>query len=314
MTSWTAAHRIAQIRAVQAHADLGLDRAERVDVFEAIRRAGVMLNVQPLPRLFGAYLAEPGAPIGILVNANLDETTQRHTAAHELGHHLFRHATTVDGDLDQVLGRGRPWPMHELLAEAFAAWFLMPRRAVLKTMKRLGITRVNNPEEVYRIALLLGTSYRGTARHLHNLRFATPTRAKAWAAVPVGKVKDQLDKQAPRREDGRFNVWLLDQRLHGHCIQAERGDRLIIQLPPTTDSAGWHLITPPELTPVPSTQPVLASRYESGPRSRFVVDIPLQGTPMTYTVSAEARGDFDGGDSWQIHITVAGSRRGILFP
>jgi Zn-dependent peptidase ImmA (M78 family) len=312
MTSWAAAHRVAQIRTVQAHAELGLDRSERVDVFGAIGRAGLVLNVRPMPRLFGAYLAQPDAPVGILVNAGLDETTQRHTAAHELGHHFFRHATTVDGDLDEILNRSRQWPMRELLAEAFAAWFLMPRRAVQKAMERLAITCVDNPEEVYRIALLLGTSYRGTARQLYNLRLATSAQAKAWAAVPVGKVKDRLDKQLPRGRDRRSNVWLLDQGFHGHCILAGCGDRLIIRLPSTKSSVGWQLTTPPELTSAGGGQTELFAESESGQGSQFVVDIPLQTTPATYTV--EAWCGADGGDIWQVHVNVVGSRRGVLFP
>jgi hypothetical protein len=123
-------------------------------------------------------------------------------------------------------------------------------------------------------------------------------------------VKDQLDKQPATREDRRSNVWLLDRRFHGHCIQAERGDRLIIQLPPA--SAGWQLTTPPELTSAASGQLELISENESGLGSRFVVDIPLQIVPTTYTVEAED--DVDGGDIWQVHISVVHSRRGVLFP
>jgi Zn-dependent peptidase ImmA (M78 family) len=312
MTSWAAAHRVAQIRAVQVHADLGLDTSERVDVFGAIRRAGIVLSVQPMPRLFGAYVVQPDAPFGILVNASLDETAQRHTAAHELGHHFFHHATTVDGDLDQGLTTNRQWPMPELLAEAFAAWFLMPRRAVQQAMERLEITRVHNALEVYRIALLLGTSYRGTVRHLYNLRHATSAQAKAWTAAPVGKVKDQLDKQPATRGDRRSNVWLLDRRFHGHCIQAERGDRLIIRLPPARSGAGWQLTTPPELTSAASSQLELISENESGPGSQFVVDIPLQATATTYTL--EAVDDVDSGDIWQVQISVVRPRRGVHFP
>jgi Zn-dependent peptidase ImmA (M78 family) len=312
MTSWAAAHRVAQIRAVQVHADLGLDRSVRVDVFDAIRRAGIVLNVRPLPRLFGAYLAQPDAPVGILINADLDETTRRHTAAHELGHHFFRHATTVDGDLDQILSRKQQWPMPELLAEAFAAWFLMPRRAVQRAMERLEVTRVHDPLEVYQIALLLGTSYRGTVRHLYNLRLATSAQAEAWTAVPVGKLKDQLDRQPVARGDRRSNVWLLDHRFHGHCIEAERGDRLIVQLPPPRGSAGWQLMTPPGLTSAASSQLDLISEHGSGPGSRFVVDIPLQATATTYTLEAEDQ--VDGGDSWRVHISVVSPRRGVLFP
>ncbi|MET9914068.1 hypothetical protein ABZZ74_46385 [Streptomyces sp. NPDC006476] len=58
----------------------------------------------------------------MLLNANLNIVTQRHTAAHELGHHVLHHRTAADDDLSPALRWGNgSWPDEEKTAEAFAA-------------------------------------------------------------------------------------------------------------------------------------------------------------------------------------------------
>jgi Zn-dependent peptidase ImmA (M78 family) len=126
MSTWTQAHRIANLAAAQAHRDLGIDtNCFPIDVYRAIEDAGMVLMWRPLPRLFGWYFAGPRP--GILLNNQLDYGSQRHTAAHELGHHILGHGTRADLDLDPLTDRRAGWTEVEKTAEAFASWFLMPR-------------------------------------------------------------------------------------------------------------------------------------------------------------------------------------------
>jgi hypothetical protein len=91
--SWATAHRVAHIAAVHAHHDLGMAPGQfPVPVETAITTAGLPLHWQPLGQLFGIYL-QVQDKLGILVNERLTRSARRHTAAHELGHHRFRHAT-----------------------------------------------------------------------------------------------------------------------------------------------------------------------------------------------------------------------------
>src|SRR5260370_25986165 len=112
---------------------------------------------RPLPRQFGAYLAEAGSRPGMLINNGLPFAAQRQTAGHELGHHCLRHGTRLDADLDASHTRPAVWTKEEKTAEAFAAWFLMPRKAVMAALTRLGLERPLEPLDVYRLSLLLGT-------------------------------------------------------------------------------------------------------------------------------------------------------------
>jgi Zn-dependent peptidase ImmA (M78 family) len=171
----------------QAHRDTGVVRDEYVDVFAALQAADVCCVAKPLRGLAGAYAGpELGGPV-VLLSSRLDELTIRHTAAHELGHHVLGHGSTMDERVDPDLGGlGGPWPDEEKLAEAFAAWFLMPLPAVHSAMRRTGIDQPAAPEHVHQIACWLGTTFVGTARHLVHLRMMTPERAaalvRAWRA------------------------------------------------------------------------------------------------------------------------------------
>ena len=138
--TWAVAHRMTMMVANQTHRDSGVARDDYVDVFAALQAVGVCCIAKPSRRLAGAYAApEHGGPV-VLLNSNLDEMTMRHTAAHELGHHVFCHGSRADERVDpDGSSLGGLWPDEEKLAEAFAPWFLMPLPAVRTAMRRAGV-------------------------------------------------------------------------------------------------------------------------------------------------------------------------------
>lgn len=204
--TWLQAHRIAGIAVQRAHAQLGVDvRGVSVDVIAALGAADVMILWRALPQLFGAYVNEIGSVPGVLLHNGLPRAARRQTAAHELGHHWMKHSTSADdgSTIDTVAAeeydeipppnRRRAWPDQEKLAEAFASWFLMPRRVVMNALDVLNLDKPRNAVDVYRLSLLLGTSYRTTARHMANLRLASPAQVAAWSKVAPGRIKADLD-------------------------------------------------------------------------------------------------------------------------
>ena len=226
--SWAVAHRMAMMSANQLHRDTGVPREEYVDVFAALRAAGVCCLAKPLRGLAGAYAArELGGPVA-LVSSGLDEMTMRHTAAHEFGHHIFGHGSTMDERVDPDGAHlGGSWPDEEKLAEAFAAWFLMPLPAVHTAIRRAGIGRPALPEHVHQVACWLGTTFAGTARHLVNLRMATAGQAAEWARIwraRSAKIRAALcgSAAAPR---GR--VWVVGPEASRAILHVLPGDTLV---------------------------------------------------------------------------------------
>lgn len=250
---WAEAHRVAMGEAFEAHEDLGLDTQGRVDVFAAIASADVKLHFRPLD-CAALYLpaAVTGRP-GVLVNNQHPLALQRYSAAHELGHHVFGHGEQIDRD-SEPRGSGATLPPHEMLAEAFAAWFLMPPEAVDAALRLLGIDRVDTAADAYALSLRLGTSFRATCNRIPEL-----TR---WREASVKDIKMAMTF-APPLGGWRNDVWLLTQHDAAAPIVARAGDTLLLDL------AGWDIDRVPA-----GTTAELAAGADLLTPSRWRVDLP----------------------------------------
>lgn len=225
---WLTAHRIAGIEATHLHHDLDLPDGDYVDVLSAMASIELAVMAQPMPRFFGVYLPpSPRRNGGILLNSRLDEATIRHTAAHEWGHHAMGHDRCFGEDLDPLTSSSsRVWTTDEKQAEAFAAWFLMPIKAVKRGLARLGTGRPRSAADAYQLSLHLGTSLRGTIRRLTHLRLVAPDVARGWAAVPPARLRAQL---CGDRRDLPARVWDLGAAAHGSRLHVHVGDRLLVR-------------------------------------------------------------------------------------
>jgi Zn-dependent peptidase ImmA (M78 family) len=247
--TWKEAHRIGMLKAAHAHLDFQINNEERVPVFEIIEAAGIILTFQTTPRLSSALISESGSRPGIMINTAHPISRQRYTASHELGHFLFGHATTIELEGDAF----ERWdavsmPEDEKIAEAFASWFLMPRPLVRRSLGRLHLDRPRDETDVYALSLLMGASYRATARHLVNLRLATSTDLTMWLKTPPSRVKRKLaDDFVPTSM--RNDVWLLGPEQNGITISPRVGDRVIVELPEIPSSGFSWVVSekPPAL-------------------------------------------------------------------
>lgn len=245
--NWAEAHRTAMLAAVHAHRDYEIDSSSRVDVFEAIEKAGVLLAFEPFPRLAGMYFAPPEYSPAIVVNSQHPLARQRYTAAHELGHHYLAHGTSIDPEMEPLYRwGGGDFPDVEKVAEAFAAWFLMPEQLVRKELAELGIEGPQTPEDVYALSLRLGTSYRATARHLQNLRLANRVAVDEWVRISPREIKQALSGNAPPA-DWRNDVWVIDESDESSSFNVRSGDRVILSLPEIPSSGiTWEVAHCPD--------------------------------------------------------------------
>ncbi|MHA4815845.1 ImmA/IrrE family metallo-endopeptidase [Streptomyces aculeolatus] len=225
--NWDTAHRIAMLAASRAHRDYQVPTSEYVDVFAAMKAAGLTVMAKPMPRLFGFYFAPKDRGPAALVNASLDEVTLRHTAAHELGHHVLEHGSRADEDLAErgQWGSGH-WPEEEKTAEAFASWFLMPRAAVRGALAAVGVRQPETPDHAYQLARWLGTSYAGTVNHLPRLRLVSRTTAKQWLQVPPARIRAHLCGTSRPLTKG--HVFPLTAAARGKELHVEAGDIIVL--------------------------------------------------------------------------------------
>ncbi|MFE2717880.1 ImmA/IrrE family metallo-endopeptidase [Streptomyces mirabilis] len=227
--SWNAAHGAAMIAAAQAHEALAAGVDDYVDVFGALRRAGVEVMGQKLGGLLGLYIDDSQGIPGCLVNTGLEEVSMRHTAAHELGHHRMGHGTSIDHQ-EQSPGRwGEGWPQHEREAEAFASWFLMPRPTARAALARCGLVRAESPLDVYRMARWLGTPYATTVRHLVRLKMIDRSTETVWLKHSPGTLKAELADGLPLGPQAHIHV--LTPAAHGTTLHVTAGDCLLLAIP-----------------------------------------------------------------------------------
>jgi len=270
--SWSSAHREAIIAAADAREELELDSCERIDVFEALVHDGLKLMFRPLNGVAAFY--EPGrheTGAGVLINSQHPLALQRYSGAHEYGHHIFGHGQQIDRSGEPRPGRDDA-TREERLAEAFAAWFLMPPEAARTALGRLGIERPSTPRDAYALALRLGVSYHAMCTHLPSLKLASTAIARGWADLSLKAIKQELTITPPPG-GWRNDVWLLREADARTTVVARCGDRLLLDLPaqPVTDVPDGMTVS--ELAP----QDLLS-------RSQLCIDLATDAIPSLRTI------------------------------
>lgn len=335
MTTWADAHARAGVMAAELHAELGIELDRPVDVFEAIDQLGIVLAFAPLGRVSGVYVPAADGASGILLHEGHPRTRQRYTAGHELGHHAFHHAAAQDLDLESELRRGDVdrWPDHEKEAEAFGAWFLMPRRLVRHGLQALGIEAPRDPFDVYALSLWLGTSYTATARQLATTRIIDQATSEQWARVAPAELKQALAGQlAP--DDLRNDVWWLDARYHEYPVQARPGDRVVLTLPENaTTGFSWRF------TDLPADLHLLADSFAGvwepqltfeqdgldgegelvggGSHRSFVLEVDPEAAPGVHQlelVKQQAWGSDSPSGRYALRVSVTPNLHGLQLP
>jgi predicted secreted protein len=300
---WQQIHLIAAAEATRAQRDLNLDPTSRIDPFGALVAEGVAVVRRPLEGLAGVYIAAEGrasGPPGVIVNSKHPLSKQRYTAAHELGHHRRDGLSILDVETEWVNQGTAPLTDRERLAEAFAAWFLMPARLVRSRLQDMHLqAKEIQPEQAYELALNLGTSYRATVNHLGDLRLLVPAHRDALVKASPRAIKIALLGGPPpgdlRRDVRRVSAG-------GDRAVGVQGDLVVIELP-EIPSSGYRWT----LSAVPAGVSLLDDRFErrnprlalgSGGVRRFVVrlDEPVAATvhlllrqPWTGGLKAETR-------------------------
>jgi Zn-dependent peptidase ImmA (M78 family) len=213
----------------RAHKEFGIDPRTRVDVFGALRTAGAFVFFRPLKSMFGAYVPIGKAQPGLLINSNLPLSVQRYTAAHELGHLFLNHKTiSFETDLGYLPEDRRGVDEEEIQAEAFAAFFLMPKALVVNSLRDLNLkTNELRPSDVYVLALRMGSSYLATVNQLHTLKLITRPFASKLREFKPKQIKQELNENESL---GRHDIWVLDEDWNGKEIFPALQDTIRIRL------------------------------------------------------------------------------------
>jgi Zn-dependent peptidase ImmA (M78 family)/predicted secreted protein len=216
--------------AYRAQRQFGVDPKSRVDVFGVLKAAEAYVFFRPLKSMCGAYIPAEGPLPAMLINSNLPLSRQRYTAAHELGHVFMKHkAVSLDPDVAFSPEERNRLDEDEIVAEAFAAFFLMPKPLVVTSLRELEVKAENlTPRGAYLLGLRMGTSYQATVNQLQTLKLVTASGAAKLRKLQPKEIKQGLnDEQAL----GRHDIWVLDEQWNDRQIYPAPEDIIRIQLP-----------------------------------------------------------------------------------
>lgn len=297
------AHRDAIGKATECHEELSLDLFARVDVFAAFPALGLKLMFQPLKSCAALYIPEGpfGGKPGALVNSNHPLALQRYSASHELGHHRYGHGPRIDRE-DEMRLKTRAATPEEQLAEAFAAWFLMPPEladVIFEDILRL--ERAHNPPDVYQAALRFGSSYTACCVHLPSLKKLSRSESEEFAKIPLKRLKQELTDTAPPG-GWKNDVWKLTDSDLGTSLLVRAGDRLIF-----TNAEEYEPTDLPDGATLLEDASMLRELFPTA-RS-YVVDLDPAMVPRDAEISFASRSS-----QATIRLEVEQPREGIYVP
>lgn len=208
---------------------------------------------QPLGNLFGVFERFEGDVAGILINSDHPLSLQRYTAAHEFGHFVMNHEYSADSP-NELYAEGVE--LQEAAAQSFAADLLMPVPVVTYASKKLGIEgELESAENVYRLAVELGTSYRATITQLNVLNLIDFPTARALRETTPLQVKQQL-LGGERPENPRSDVWSITEEMleANRHLSVQLGDEIVFELEEAPSSGYlWKLHADASRGPVQPT-------------------------------------------------------------
>jgi Zn-dependent peptidase ImmA (M78 family) len=141
----------------------GLDQYSPISVYDLCECLGVTVRFVNL-NMEGMY--EKGAAPRIYLASQRPLARRAFSCAHELGHHVFQHGSSIDELKDRAMPFSWQDP-NEFLADTFAGHLLMPTLGLRRAFAaRHWSATTLSPEQLYTIACDFGVGYNTLLTHL----------------------------------------------------------------------------------------------------------------------------------------------------
>jgi Zn-dependent peptidase ImmA (M78 family) len=219
------------LQAIQAASDLrdqlDFDQFGPVDSYHAAELLGIKVVFLD-SSMEGFYFRQ--TPARILLSSLRPVARRAFTCAHEVGHHIFGHGSTIDQlQEDDRADSGKP---NEVLANAFAAFFLMPSVGLRGAFSRRGWTcEAATPIQMYTIACQFGVGYVTLLNHLsYTLGELSAARRKELGRWTPQRIRQEL------LEEEYDALTLVDE--HNEAVSFDLEKEAAILLPIGTEVSG----------------------------------------------------------------------------
>jgi len=175
---------------VRAHYNLGLDALP--DLYAFLDDLGVIVYRAPLgplseSKISGAFYNHPQLGWSVLVNVNTTPGRQAFTLAHEFAHALYHYRT------QGIISRSNEKPPRERFADAWAAHFLVPGKAIRNQLRKLNDDpKVRGPFQALWLARYFRVSYNTMLIRLRSERLIDQSTYDEWRFYSVSDLAQRL--------------------------------------------------------------------------------------------------------------------------
>lgn len=205
---------------IQTRIRSGLGINNPICIYEMCQKLGAKVQFVDIS-MEGMY-RRSGRPL-ILLSSRRPVPRRAFTCAHELGHHVFKHGSTVDELYDERSKEDRDRP-EEVQANSFAAFILMPTIGVRNAFAVRGITvKRASPAQIFAIACNFGVGYSTLVAHLaYGIGDLTAARAEELRTASPKSIRAQMlgfESQRPLVvADEHWNASTLDLEVGSNVL------------------------------------------------------------------------------------------------
>jgi len=215
--------------AVATRAKAKLDQVGPICIYGLCETLGVAVRFNNI-NMEGMY--QRGLPPRIHLSARRPLPRRAYNCAHELGHHVFGHGSSIDELREDA--KAQPWEdPKEFLADTFAGFLLMPIIGLRRAFSVRGwAPETATPVQMFTIACEFGVGYATLLTHLSaGVNMLSRGRVAALQRVtPKALRMDILSALTPEP------LIVVDRHRAGPTLDAEV--KTLLVLPPGTEVAG----------------------------------------------------------------------------
>lgn len=302
--------------AAQVLASSSRNNRTSFDIVGAITARGIPLVFRPLDRIWGAFISSGNGTGGIIVNNHLGLAAQRFTLAHELGHLLLGHPSSLDETVGfQGRHASRSRAVEEVAADAFASELLASKHLVIECVERHGWNKdeLRQPGNIYQLALRLGINYQAACWGLVTANILRRAEAEQLQAGPVMDLKRALAPEG-LMANSWSDVWALTRSDTDSFLEAQPDDLFAVHLEDIASACyTWSLVEAGmDVEIVGELQAAHSDRVYGKPSARVVY--VRFNAPGTHRLALEHTRQWTGAalDRIEIHIDDHGKERGGL--
>lgn len=221
--------------AITARTQAGMDQKIPACIYGLCEAHNVVVRFNDLASMEGMYDRSPKPRIHLSALRPL--ARRAFTCAHELGHHVFGHGSTIDELRDDQSNANARHP-NEILADAFASFVMMPTLGLREAFAKRGLDPNHaNATEMYAVACNFGVGQATLVNHLaYGVGLITQAQRDRLGSITPKMIRTELIGEVIPEP-----LILADQHWNSPTLDIEQGALLLLPHSVVVDAA---MLTP----------------------------------------------------------------------